>query len=226
VQRKGDTYLASMGIYVFNRDVIVELLDNPLSDFGKHIIPHAITTRRVFSYVFEGYWEDIGTIRSFFDANLDLVSELPRFNFFDMNAPIFSRPRYLPGSKINGAQIDHAVISDGCIINHAKINRSIVGLRTFVGAGTELNRAIVLGSDYYESLASIERHNKEGVPRVGIGENCRIENAIVDKNARIGNNVVISPAGKPDNLDHERYYIRDGIVIIPKDGIVPHGMVI
>jgi glucose-1-phosphate adenylyltransferase len=226
VQREGDSFLASMGIYVFNRKVIAELLDNPLSDFGKHIIPHAITTRRVFSYVYEGYWEDIGTIRSFFEANLDLVSELPRFNFFDMSAPIFSRPRYLPGSKINGAQIDHAVISDGCIINRAKINRSIVGLRTLVGSGTELNRVILLGSDYYESQDSIERHEREGLPRVGVGENCRIENAIIDKNARIGNNVTISPAGKPETLDHERYFIRDGIVIIPKGAVIPHGTVI
>ena len=127
-----------MGIYVFNRKVVCELLDNPHSDFGKHIIPHAIKSHRVISYVFQGYWEDIGTIRSFFEANLDLASELPRFNFFDMSAPIFSRPRYLPGSKINGAQIDHAVISDGCIINRATINHSIIGLRTIVGSGTEI----------------------------------------------------------------------------------------
>jgi glucose-1-phosphate adenylyltransferase len=221
-----DAFLASMGIYVFNRKVIAELLDNPLSDFGKHIIPHAITTRRVFSYVYQGYWEDIGTIRSFFEANLDLVSELPRFNFFDMSAPIFSRPRYLPGSKINGAQIDHAVISDGCIINRANINTSIVGLRTIVGSGTQLNRTIVLGSDYYESQESVEANERDGKPRIGIGENCRIENAIIDKNARIGNNVVISPAGKQDNTDHERYYIRDGIIVIPKDAVIPHGTVI
>jgi len=222
----GESFLASMGIYVFNRKVVTELLDNPLSDFGKHIIPHAIQSRRVFSYVFQGYWEDIGTIRSFFEANLDLVSELPRFNFFDMSAPIFSRPRYLPGSKINGAQIDHAVISDGCIINRAHINHSIVGLRTIVGSGTELNRTIVLGSDYYEAQESVEKNEREGRPRIGIGENCRIENAIIDKNARIGNNVTISPAGKGDNMDHERYYIRDGIIVIPKDAVIPHGTVI
>jgi glucose-1-phosphate adenylyltransferase len=221
-----DSYLASMGIYVFNRGIIRDLLDNPLSDFGKHIIPHAINTHRVFSYVFQGYWEDIGTIRSFFEANLDLVSELPRFNFFDMSAPIFSRPRYLPGSKINGADIDHALISDGCIINRARIVRTIVGLRTLIGEGTELNRVVILGSDYYESQESVDRHESQGQPRVGIGAQCKIENAIIDKNARIGNHVVISPAGKPENLDHERYYIRDGIVIIPKDATIPHGTVI
>jgi len=225
---KGDNelFLASMGIYVFNRSVVCDLLDNPLPDFGKHIIPHAINTNRVFSYVFEGYWEDIGTIRSFFEANLDLVSELPRFNFFDMSAPIFSRPRYLPGSKINGAQIDHAVISDGCIINNAHITTSIVGLRTIVGAGAQLNRTIILGCDYYESLESVERNSREGKPAIGIGANCRIENAIVDKNARIGNNVTISPVGKPENQDNELYYIRDGIVIIPKNAVIPHNTVI
>jgi glucose-1-phosphate adenylyltransferase len=222
----GESFLASMGIYVFNRKIICELLDNPLTDFGKHIIPQAIQTHKVFSYVFQGYWEDVGTIRSFFEANLDLVTELPRFNFFDMNAPVLSRPRFLPGSKINGAQIDHAVISDGCIINHARINHTIVGLRTIVEAGTELNRVVILGSDFYESQESVQRHEREGKPRIGIGANCKIENAIIDKNARIGNNVTISPAGKPETVDHELYYIRDGIVIIPKGGIIPHGTVI
>ncbi|MFZ0829289.1 MAG: glucose-1-phosphate adenylyltransferase [Verrucomicrobiia bacterium] len=221
-----ELFLASMGIYVFNRNLIRSLLDNPLPDFGKHIIPQAIHSSRVFSYVFQGYWEDIGTIRSFFEANLDLVSELPRFNFFDMNAPIFQRPRNLPGSKINGAQIDHALVADGCIINHAKITNTIVGLRTFVGAGTELNRVIGLGSDFYESEESVAKHEREGKPRIGIGANCKIENTIIDKNARIGNNVVISPAGKPEKFDHELCYIRDGIVVIPKGGLIPHGTVI
>ncbi|HSY42577.1 MAG TPA: glucose-1-phosphate adenylyltransferase [Candidatus Acidoferrum sp.] len=222
----GEKFLASMGIYVFNRSMIQQLLDNPLSDFGKHIIPRAINTHRVCSSVFEGYWEDIGTIRSFFEANLDLVSELPRFNFFDMNAPIFSRPRYLPGSKINGAQIEHAVVTDGCIINSAKIKNTIVGLRTFVGSGTELNRVIILGCDFYESEESIRQYERDGKPRIGIGENCKIENAIIDKNARIGNNVKISPDGKPDNIDHELYFVRDGIIIIPKNAVIPNGTVI
>jgi glucose-1-phosphate adenylyltransferase len=226
IQDGRELFLASMGIYLFNRDVICKLLDNTLTDFGKHIIPGAIQTHRVFSCVFQGYWEDIGTIRSFFEANLDVTSELPRFNFFDMAAPIFSRPRFLPASKINGAQIDHAVISDGCILNHAIIRNSIVGLRTFVGAGTQLNRVVALGCDYYESIESIEANEKAGRPRIGIGSHSRIENAILDKNARIGNNVVISPAGKPENTDHPLYYIRDGIVIIPKSGVVPHGTVI
>jgi len=190
------------------------------------VIPNAIQNLRVFSYVFQGYWADIGTIRAFFEANLDVTSELPRFDFFNMAAPIFSHPRWLPSSKINGAQIDHAVISDGCIINRAVITHSIVGLRSFVGSGTVLNRVIILGCDYYESIESILEHEKAGKPRIGIGSNCRIENTIVDKNARIGNNVTISPAGKPENVDDPNYYIRDGIVIIPKNGVIPHGTVI
>lgn len=226
IQGDRELFLASMGIYVFNREVIRALLDNTLTDFGKHIIPKAIQTHRVFSYVFQGYWEDIGTIRSFFEANLDLVSELPRFNFFDMSAPIFSRPRFLPGSKINGAQIDHALVSDGCIINHANISNSIIGLRTIVGAGTELHRVVSLGCDYYESNESIASHERAGKPRIGIGAGCRIENAIIDKNARVGNNVVISPVGKPENLDHPLYFIRDGVVIIPKGAMLPHGTVV
>jgi glucose-1-phosphate adenylyltransferase len=226
IKGEGELFLASMGIYVFNRDIIRRMLDNTLADFGKHVIPNAIQNLRVCSFVFQGYWEDIGTIRAFFEANLDVTNELPRFNFFDMAAPIFSRPRFLPGSKINGAQIDHAVISDGCILNRAVITHSIVGLRSVVGVATVLNRVILLGSDYYESQESIVEHEKAGAPGIGIGSNCRIENTIVDKNARIGNNVVISPAGKPEKVDHPNYYIRDGIVIIPKNGVIPHGMVI
>jgi glucose-1-phosphate adenylyltransferase len=221
-----DLLLASMGIYIFNRAVLLKLLDNSLTDFGKHIIPGAIETHRVFSYVFQGYWEDIGTIRAFFEANLDITSELPRFNFFDMTAPIFSRPRWLPASKINGAQIDHAIISDGCIISHAAIHQSIIGIRSIVSPGGHLNRVIMLGSDYYESAESIREHEAAGQPRIGVGTNTRIDNAIIDKNARIGNNVVISPKGKAENVDNPMYFIRDGIVIIPKNGIVPHGTVI
>src|ERR1041385_8727715 len=203
IEDERELFLASMGIYVFNRDVLRKLLDNTLADFGKHIIPAAIDTHRIFSYVFQGYWEDIGTIRSFFEANLDVTSELPRFNFFDMAAPIFTRPRFLPGSKINGADIDHAIISDGCIINRAKIRHSIVGVRSVLNDGCELNRTIMLGCDYYESFESIQRHESTGQPRIGVGHSTRIDNAIIDKNARIGNNCLISPAGKADNVDHE-----------------------
>ncbi|MCX6906307.1 MAG: glucose-1-phosphate adenylyltransferase [Verrucomicrobia bacterium] len=226
IQGEDEFLLASMGIYVFKRQVLVKLLETEDADFGKHIIPGAISQQRVFSYIFQGYWEDIGTIRSFFEANLDLASELPRFNFFDMTAPIFTRPRWLPGSKVNAAAIDHAMVCDGCIINRAQISYSMIGIRSIVGAGSRIMRTVMMGCDDYEARESILKNESEGRPRMGIGCNVRIENAIIDKNARIGDNVVISPAGKPENVDHKLYYIRDGIVIIPKNGVIPHNTVI
>ena len=223
---KDDLYLASMGIYVFNRDVLVQVLDNDQTDFGKHIIPSAIGSRSVFSYVFQGYWEDIGTIRAFFEAHLDLAAELPRFSFFDMTAPIFSRPRWLPGSKINGGSLDHAVLCDGCIVNGGHIENSVIGIRSIIGIGCKISRTVMMGCDYYESMESIQSHEAQGLPRMGIGKNARIENAIIDKNARIGDEVVILPAGKAENVDHPLYYIRDGIVIIPKNAVIPSGTVL
>ena len=226
IQGDQEFFLASMGIYLFKREVILKLLDNALTDFGKHIIPESINTHRVHGHVFQGYWEDIGTIRSFFEANIDLTAPLPRFNFFDMSAPIFTRPRFLPASKINGAEISHANVSDGCIIDRCKVTQSIVGIRCRIEEGCEVHRTILLGCDFYESESSIKQHEARGMPRVGLGKNTRIENAIVDKNARIGENCRISPAGKPDSVDHPLYYVRDGIVIIPKGGLIPHGTVI
>ena len=224
INRAGEElFLASMGIYVFNRDTLIELLDNDHTDFGKHIIPSAIETHRVYSYVFQGYWEDIGTISSFFEANLDAAADLPKFDFYNMSAPIFTRPRFLPASKINGAQIDHAVISDGCIINHAKITNSLIGIRTIIGDGSSLNRVITFGADYFEAEESIRDAEEKGIPRIGIGCNCWIQNAIIDKNARIGNNVVISPEGKTGDEDNEMFYVRDGIIVVPKNAIIPDG---
>ena len=223
---KDDLYLASMGIYVFNRDVLVQVLENDQADFGKHIIPSAIGSRSVFSYVFQVYWEDIGTIRAFFEAHLDLAAELPRFSFFDMTAPIFSRPRWLPGSKINGGTLDHAVLCDGCIVNGGHIENSVIGIRSIIGIGCKISRTVMMGCDYYESMESIQSHEAQGLPRMGIGNNARIEKAIIDKNARIGDEVVILPAGKAENVDHPLYYIRDGIVIIPKNAVIPSGTVL
>jgi glucose-1-phosphate adenylyltransferase len=223
---KEDYLLASMGIYLFKRDVILKLLDNTLTDFGNHVIPGAIDSHKAHAYIFQGYWEDLGTIRSYFEANLDLVAELPRFNFFDMASPVFTRPRFLPGSKINAAQIDHGVVSDGCILNHCNVQNSIVGIRSIIHQGCTLVRTILLGCDYYESEVSIRQHESLGLPRIGIGANTHIENAIIDKNARIGADCRISPVGKPDKVDHPLYYIRDNIVIIPKNGILPRGTII
>jgi glucose-1-phosphate adenylyltransferase len=226
IQSTDELFLASMGIYLFNRDVLIQLLDNDLADFGKHIIPSAIESRSVYSHVFQGYWEDIGTIRAFFEAHLDLAAELPRFSFFDMTAPIFSRPRWLPGSKINGGTLDHAMLCDGCIINGGHIQNSVIGIRSIIGTGCKISRTVMMGCDYYESIESIASHEAKGLPGLGIGKNARIENAIIDKNARIGDDVVISPAGKADTVDHPLYYVRDGIVIIPKNAVIPSGTII
>jgi len=226
IQGDQELFLASMGIYLFNRAILFDLLDNDFADFGKHIIPQALQTYRVLSHVFQGYWEDIGTIRSFFEANLDLTAELPRFNFFDMTAPIFTRPRFLPASKINGASIDHAIISDGCIISHCHVSNSVIGIRSLVDIGSHITRTIIMGADYYESQQAGVRGAAGIRPRIGIGKYTRVDHAIIDKNARIGDNCVITPYGKPHTADHPLYFIRDGIVIIPRDMVIPHGTVI
>jgi glucose-1-phosphate adenylyltransferase len=219
-------YLASMGTYVFNRDLLACVLDEGRPDFGRDIIPALTRSHRVLAYFFDGYWADIGAVRSYLDASLDLAAELPRFNFFDLEAPLFSEPLYLPGAKVNGAQVDHALLGAGCIVNHAKVTQSIVGPRGVVDMGSDLHRVILMGADFYESLESITEHERQGLPRIGIGRNARVRNTIIDRNARIGDNVVIDPAGKPPFLDHPSYFIRDGIVIVPRNGTIPHGMVI
>jgi len=226
VEGDQENFLASMGIYLFNREVLFPLLENDWADFGKHIIPGAIETQRVFAYVFKGYWEDIGTIRSFFEANLNLTSDLPRFNFFDMTAPIYTRPRFVPASKVNGASIDHAIISDGCILSHCHISNSVIGVRSLVDVGSHVTRTVVMGADYYEPPEALAANEAAQRPRIGIGRHTRIDEAIIDKNARIGDHCIITPHGKPETADHPLYYIRDGVVIIPKDTIVPNGTVI
>ena len=218
-----DLFLASMGIYVFNRTVLFELLNNNLADFGKHIIPGAIESRRVFSHVYQGYWEDIGTIRSFFEASLDQASQNPKFNFFD--PPVYTRPRFLPASRINGAALDRAVISDGCIISNARIQNSVIGIRSVLEEGAFLSNVVMMGSDYYDSPSKRSRSENLDIP-LGIGRGTRIENAIVDKNVRIGEGCVLSPTGKPSEVDHPLYYIRDGILVIPKGTTIPNNTVI
>ena len=186
-----------MGIYVFNRDVLVECLENDLVDFGKHIIPQAIQERQVSAYIFDGYWEDIGTIRAFYEANLDLTDLLPQYSFFEASAPIYTHPRFLPGSKINGATLRQAIIADGCIISDAHLERSVIGVRSIIQTGATIRNSIVMGADYYETdPSSAER----GLPPIGIGRNCVIDRAIIDKNARIADGVVITPEGKAGGL--------------------------
>jgi glucose-1-phosphate adenylyltransferase len=214
-----ELFQASMGIYVFNRDVLVKALDNDRVDFGKHVIPDMITKFRVHSYIYQGYWEDIGTIRAFFDANIQLTDAVPAFNFFDTATPIYTHARFLPATKINGASIRQSIISDGCIIDDAHIERSVVGIRSYVKSGTTIRNSIVMGADFYD----VDNASRGGGPGLGIGKNCVIDHAIIDKNARIGDGVVITPDGKPENTDGQNYYIRDGIVVVPKGGTIPDG---
>jgi glucose-1-phosphate adenylyltransferase len=220
------SHLASMGIYVFKREVLEECLANPsVTDFGKDVIPAAIQNLRVFSYVYRGYWEDIGTIRAFFDANLDLTEPFPKFNFYDAESPIYTRSRYLPASKVDNCRIDRATISDGCIMRECEVTRSIIGIRTRMDPGAVVKNSILMGADYYETLTDIENNARRGRPNIGVGPNSLIDGAIVDKNARIGANVVIRAEGKADT-DGQIYHVRDGVVIIPKETIVPDGTVI
>lgn len=217
------SYLASMGIYVFSRKKLAEALDNDFKDFGHHIIPKAIERFKVSAYIYKGYWEDIGTIGSFFEANLNLAGLLPRFNFFDAASPVFTHARALPASKVNGGRFRETLLSDGCIIDDSSFERCVLGVRSFVSAGCDLRETVILGADYYESLESAARRAKEGLPPMGIGRNCRIRRAIIDKNARIGEGSVITPEGKPAEYDSESYCVRDGIVVIPKGAVIPPG---
>ncbi|MEP7077703.1 MAG: glucose-1-phosphate adenylyltransferase [Chthoniobacterales bacterium] len=215
-----ELFQASMGIYVFNREVLIAALDNDLADFGKHIIPQSIKDRRVHAHIFNGYWEDIGTIRAFYEANLDLTDLLPQYSFFEAAAPIYTHPRFLPGSKINGATLRQAIIADGCIISGAHLERSVVGIRSIIRTGATIRNSVVMGADFYETDPT---GVSDGLPPIGIGRNCVIDRAIIDKNARIADGVVITPEGKPENLDADNYFIRDGIVVVPKNAVIPAG---
>jgi glucose-1-phosphate adenylyltransferase len=218
-----DALPASMGIYVFGREVLADALAGSEADFGKHIIPKLIETRSVYAFRHEGYWEDIGTIRAFYEANLDLCEPLPQFNFYDASAPIYTHARYLPATKIIKSQVERAVIADGCIINDASIEHSLLGVRSRVQAGATIRDALVMGQDYYDSP---DRLPLPGAPTMGIGHGAWIERTIVDKNARIGDGVRITPDGKPSFLDGPNFYVRDGIVIIPKNAVIMNGTVI
>ncbi|MFZ5624731.1 MAG: glucose-1-phosphate adenylyltransferase [Gemmatimonadota bacterium] len=219
-----DCLLASMGIYVFNRKVLRDALAGTEEDFGKHVIPSLIDRRRVFAFLFQGYWEDIGTIGAFYEANLDLCAPVPKFNFYDPSAPIFTHPRYLPASKVIKSRIELSVIADGCIINDAWIERSLIGVRSNIAAGATIKHSIIMGQDFYETASG--HVPPPGAPPMGIGPMTYIERTIVDKNARIGEGVRISPDGKPAHMDGPNFYIRDGIVVIPKNTIIPAGTVI
>jgi glucose-1-phosphate adenylyltransferase len=214
-----ELFQASMGIYVFNREVLVECLNNELVDFGKHVIPQSIKERHVSAFIFQGYWEDIGTVRAFYEANLDLTDVVPEYSFFDTQAPIYTHPRFLPGSKVNGATLRQAIISDGCIISDAHLERSVIGIRSIIQSGATIRNSIIMGADFFEQ----DLPRDHSLPAIGIGRSCVIDRAIIDKNARIADGVVITPEGKPSNLDAENYFIRDGVVVVPKNAVIPAG---
>lgn len=215
-----DLYQASMGIYIFKRAVIEACLDNDYVDFGKNIIPAAISKYKVMAFIFQGYWEDIGTIGAFYEANLNLADANPQYSFYVPGSPVFTQPLFLPASTVSSAKVTSAMISDGCIIGDATLNRCVLGIRSIIQSGSTLQNTIMMGADFYES----EVHKPAaGVPAIGIGRDCVINGAIIDKNARIGSHVVISPVGKSQDLDGDGYYIRDGIVVVPKNSVIKDG---
>ena len=219
--------LASMGIYVFNRAALAEALDNAMTDFGKEVIPSLLGRKKLFAHIFEGYWEDIGTVRAFFEANLALAQPLPPFNFFEPNAPIYTQDRYLPASKLNKCAIDHVVIGDGSILTDSSLKHCVLGIRSFVGEASVLEDVVVMGADYYETEEQLKANIALGRPRVGIGKGCRITHAIIDKNARIGDGCVLSPMGKADGeYVGSAIIIRDGVLVVPKGAVLPAGTVL
>lgn len=223
----GPLFLASMGIYIFNRDALEgALADGGLVDFGKNVIPDAVPRLRVQAHVHRGYWEDVGTIRSYYEANLALCQPVPPFDFYQAGRPVYTHPRFLPATKVEDCTVKSALISEGGILVRAAIERAVVGIRSRIGPGVTLRESLVLGADYYETLDEIARSASRGLPPLGIGEGSLVERAIVDKNARIGSNVrIVNQAGVQDH-DGDGYFVRDGIVVIPKNGVVPDGTVI
>ena len=218
----GRTFLASMGIYVFGRDALDRSLsDHSLVDFGKNVIPRAVPEMRVQAHIFRGYWEDVGTIRSYYLANLALCQPVPPFDFYDAMRPVYTNPRFLPATKIESCTLRSALVSEGSIVVGAEIERSIVGIRSRIGTGTRVTESLVLGADYYETLDEIERAQGAGIPPIGIGSDTVIQKAIIDKNARIGRGVRILNEAGDVQKDGNGYFIREGIVVVPKDGVLP-----
>ena len=229
MQEQGRHYLASMGIYVFNKDILYKLLNDvhaKATDFGKEIIPDSIEHYKVLSYQYDGYWTDIGNIYSFFEANIALTEAIPPFNLFDSAQTIYTRPRMLPPAKISGTMIDRAIIAEGSIIHAASVTQSVIGIRSRIGKDTVVKNVYIMGCDYYETIDQINEKKHAGKPILGIGERCVIEDAIVDKNCSIGNDVVIRGGAHLEKTDHPLYTIKDNIVVIKKGAVIPNGFVI
>ena len=224
---KEKEYLASMGIYIFNADTMEEILNNDKQDFGKEIIPMAIKTKKINSYIFDGYWEDIGTIRSFYDATLDLTNVKPQFNFYDEREPIFTQMTNLPPCKMNHADLTACIPSEGCVITDSMISHSVIGIRSIIESGTVLDGVITMGADFYESDEEKAKNKETGTPNMGIGKHCHIAKTIIDKNARIGDNCSINVSGKKyENGDYGNFYVADGIIVIRKNVVIPSGTII
>lgn len=218
--------LANMGIYLFNHSTLHQALSLKCTDFGKEVIPNLLGQASLFSFVFDGYWEDIGTVQSFFEANLSLADPYPQFNFYEPGKLIYTHARFLPASRVSRCQVDRALIADGCIVNDSKITRAVIGVRSIVQPGTTLDNVVIMGADAFETEEIKTLNAARHIPDIGIGKNCVIRNAIIDKNARIGHNCVLDPTGKPEGYESGPIVIRDGILIVTKNGIVPDGTVL
>jgi glucose-1-phosphate adenylyltransferase len=218
-----------MGIYIFNRKLLFDLLQEDFAeatDFGKEILPNSISTHRVVSYQYDGYWTDIGNIHSFFEANLDLCKDIPPFNLFDNSKIVYTRSRMLPPAKVSGTTLERTIIADGSIISASRIENSVIGIRTRIGQGTTVVNTYIMGSDYYETLDDMNLAASKGLPKLGIGERSYIRNAIIDKNCRIGDDVRINGGPHLPNSDHSLYTVKEGIVVVKKGAILPNGFVI
>ena len=229
MKAQGRNYLASMGIYVFNKEILYQFLNEVhpnATDFGKEIIPDSIANYKVLSYQYDGYWTDIGNIYSFFEANIALTQDVPLFNLFDSAQKVYTRARMLPPAKVSGTIINKAILAEGCIIHAKEVTSSVVGIRARVGKDTVIKHTYIMGCDYYENIDQIEQKNKKGIPILGIGERCIIEDAIIDKNCSIGNDVTIKGGAHLEKVDHPLYTIKDGIVVVKKGAVIPNGYII
>ncbi|MBN2423732.1 MAG: glucose-1-phosphate adenylyltransferase [Calditrichaceae bacterium] len=224
---QGRTHIASMGIYIFKKKVLFEILEaSDKEDFGKGILPDSIKTQKVFAYFFDGYWADIGTMRSFYEAHFELTMPVPRFNFYDEAYPFFTHPRFLPASKIYNCQINQSLVSEGSILLGSIIEHSVIGIRSYIDEGTFVQRSIIMGNSYYETIKNRNLNKSQGLPNLGIGNNCIIRNTIIDMDCKIGNNVQLINKDNQINADGENYAIRDGIIILPKGCVIQDNSII
>jgi len=226
---QGRPYLASMGIYLFKRDTLAEVLSTPplAADFGRELFPRTIKTHHVQAHLFDGYWEDLGTVKSYHEANLALASDRPPFDFHSPDGVIYTRMRFLPASRLSGASVTQCLISDGCVIKPgARIEHSVIGVRSRIGANVVIKDSVVIGADRFETEGERQEYERKKVPHLGVGDGSIIERAILDKDARVGRNVRIQNRGNVQSEDGSNYVIRDGIVVIPRGTLIADGTVI